>query len=148
MTRSIKNPNRPKTNSEGIAVRHIPHTVYDTVPVDALLKYLYKYNFHVFCTEFKVKNGSEVKVFKSSKYKGPSIIFETLEYLVAQSSWYDQSENLICNGLAIKESGFKCIYNTKDLEDPYFKVLIDLDPEHELPEKITVKANEVVNVSK
>lgn len=147
MTRSIKNPKRPQTDDAGNAVRHIPRSVYNTVPIDALLKYLYRYNFHWFCTEFRVYIGKNKYTFKASEYKGMSIIFETVSLLVAEYTYEDSKGNLSSDGIPILNEGFVCHYNAKDIEDPYFKCSIYLDSDRKPAQKVKIKANEVINVS-
>jgi len=147
MTRSIKNPKRPKTDKSGNAVRHIPHGVYNTVPLDALLKYLYKYNFHIFCTSFTIYLDKEkLDTFRPSK-NGGSIILDAVNLMVEYSLDEDSKGNPLLAGIPIRESGFICKYDVDDGENPYFKTTVYLESK-DLAKVINTKAVEVVSVGK
>ena len=147
MTRSIKNPKRPKTDKSGNAVRHIPHGVYNTVPLDALLKYLYKYNFHIFCTSFTVYLDKEkIETFRPSK-NGGSIILEAVNSMVEYSLVEDAKGNTVLTGIPIRESGFICKYDVEDIENPYFKTTVYLET-RDATKAVNTKAVEVVSVGR
>jgi hypothetical protein len=137
---------RPKTDIKGDAVRHIPRGTYRNVPIDAMFKYLYRYSFHIFCTEFRVKlNTGRAHVFKAKDYEGYSLILEVINFIV-DSTWNHDTDKYA--GLPIYQSGVICHYNVEDPDDPYFTCTIKVNDAKDAPEKVSSKKSEVIYVGK
>jgi len=141
----IKNPKRPRTDKKGNAIRHIPRGAYNRVPVDALLKYFYKYSFHHFCTSFKVEfKGCNTETFTKRNYPA-SLILEVINYLYESTRVEGVKEFA---GLPIIEGGVVCHFNPDDLDDAKFTCTIRLVYEIDSPDRPDTRLNEVIYVGK
>lgn len=151
MSMSLKNPKRPKTDPKGNAVRHIPHTAHHSTPIDALLKYMYKYNFHILCTEFAIYVNDAKKPIRIKKkdFEGFSAILETMfqiTNLIAQTG--EKSGEELYRGIPIIENGFVNHFNPDDISDPYFRCSIYLDTTKKIKGSTKLAVNEVTYVGK
>lgn len=145
MSRTIKNPRRPATDASGKAIRKIPRSEFGTSPVDAFIRWLYRYNFHILCTDFKVYQGKEKLLHvKASDKDASSPILDIVNCLYENSKEVPYSELSEVYGLAIKDEGVETLHDIKDFSNHKFKAVFHLEEEIRIPKKID---NSVTQVS-
>ncbi len=94
-------------------VRHIPRNNYRHCDIDPILRYMYKYDFDLFCEKFVVydKELGAKEIFTS--------ILEVANWLKAHSTEL---------GIPILAEGLICHHETQDIKtEPYFICTIVLD---------------------
>jgi len=101
-------------------VRKCPRNQYGHVHIDPLLKFWFKYQWHVYCTKFVCRDleTGQKAIFSKNSGDGSSILLQSANWLMERSSEL---------GIPVVEGGLISYHNEVDANDRYFTAEIVLD---------------------
>jgi hypothetical protein len=131
----VKPPKRPPLDENYRCIRHVPRNNYNLVTLDALQRYLYKYQFDRFCSEYRIiletPDGKKKKIalevydedtesYKEKRFNVyriiarqhysailelSNVLYNVMDYNYRWADFY---------GFPVKRAGVVCEYNDED----------------------------------